>query len=99
MQRRQEISWTFARTADPQRRDIRQGIEGEGTTSTIGPSHGPRSVKATSGKEKTLSELRREIGVSDAGVKWYLRYIKEGLTPEGAKEKVLDRPKTLVQNS
>ncbi|XP_037929177.1 uncharacterized protein LOC119677604 [Teleopsis dalmanni] len=49
------------------------------------------STGLTSGQ--SLREVRKTTGLSGAGTKWYLRYLKEGLTPAAAKEKALNRSK------
>lgn len=52
------------------------------------------STGLTSGQTLRFGEARKKTGLSGAGTKWYLRYLNEGLTPEEAKQKVLNRAKS-----
>lgn len=43
--------------------------------------------------EVSKSDIRKETGLSGAGAKWFLRYLKAGLKSEETFNKAQDRPK------
>ncbi|XP_037930167.1 uncharacterized protein LOC119664876 [Teleopsis dalmanni] len=60
----------------------------KGSQGTLGSKVAPKDVTI-----ETLPQPSTTTGLSGAGTKWYLRYLKEGLAPEAAKEKALNRPR------
>lgn len=44
--------------------------------------------------ELGIVDIRKTMGLSGAGAKWYLRYLKDGLSSEEALKKVQERPKS-----
>ncbi|CAD7082050.1 unnamed protein product [Hermetia illucens] len=90
---------TESQVTTPKKGEV--GTSSSGSKVSIGILHGLQPTNTTAqraGTSKSTSEInitdvRKETGLSGAGVKWYLRYLKEGLKPEEALKKAQDRPK------
>ncbi|XP_037931907.1 uncharacterized protein LOC119666697 [Teleopsis dalmanni] len=75
----------------------------KGSQGTLGSKVAPKDVTIETLPQPSTStglnsgqsfrDARKSTGLSGAGTKWYLRYLKEGLAPEAAKEKALNRPR------